>query len=141
MNTLTRTQRGTFQKGTSGNPSGRQKTEHVILRQKLAAHGEEVAMVVIQAALKGDIQAAKIILERLCPPLKPSAAPVIIDLPSNAGIAETARAIIGHSAAGLLAPDVAGNLVQSIAALARIVEIDELERRISLLEGSPNGKL
>lgn len=141
MNTLTRTQRGTFQKGTSGNPTGRQKTEHVILRQKLAAHGEEVAMVVIQAALKGDIQAAKIILERLCPPLKPSAAPVIIDLPSNAGIAETARAIIEHSAAGLLAPDVAGNLVQSIAALARIVEIDELERRISLLEGSPNGKL
>lgn len=141
MNTLTRTQRGTFQKGTSGNPSGRQKTEHVILRQKLAAHGEEVAMVVIQAALQGDIQAAKIVLERLCPPLKPSAAPVIIDLPSNAGIAETARAIIEHTAAGLLAPDVAGNLVQSVAALARIVEIDELERRIKLLEDSQNGKL
>ena len=140
MNTLTRTKRGTFKKGTSGNPTGRQKSEHVILRQQLAVNGEEVVRVIVQAALQGDIQAAKIILERLCPPLKPSTAPVIIDLPSNAGIAETARAIIEHTAAGLLAPDVAGNLVQSVAALARIVEIDEIERRLSALEAENETK-
>jgi hypothetical protein len=140
MNNLTRTQRGTFKKGVSGNPSGRQKTEHVILRQKLAAHGEEVAMVVIQAALQGDIQAAKIILERLCPPLKPSAGTVTISLPDNPSIADTARAIIEHAAEGKIAPDVAGQLVQSVAALVRIVEIDELERRLTALEAQSETK-
>jgi len=134
MNNLTRTKRGTFKKGTSGNPAGRQKTEHAILRQKLAAHGEDVAMVVVQAALRGDIQAAKIVLERLCPPLKPSAAPVVITLPENPSIADTARAIIEHVADGQIAPDVAGQLVQAVAALARVVEIDELATRLNALE-------
>ena len=49
-------------------------------------------------------------------------------------IAGTARAIIEHAAQGKIAPDVAGQLVQSVAALARVVEIDELERRLTALE-------
>lgn len=134
MTTPLRTTRGTFKKGTSGNPSGRPKTEHTLLRQKLAVHGEEVARVVVQAALQGDIQAAKIVLERLCPPLKPSTAPVVITLPENPSIADTARAIIEHVADGQIAPDVAGQLVQAVAALARVVEIDELATRLNALE-------
>ncbi len=134
MTTLLRTTRGTFKKGISGNPSGRPKTEHTLLRQKLAVHGEEVARVVVQAALQGDIQAAKIVLERLCPPLKPSMAPVIITLPENPSIADTARAIIEHVADGQIAPDVAGQLVQAVAAFARVVEIDELATRLNTLE-------
>ena len=134
MTTPARTKRGTFKKGVSGNPAGRPRSESTELRQKLATHGEAVAGVVIEAALNGDIQAAKIVLERLCPPLKPSAAPVTISLPENPGIADTARAIIEHAAQGQIAPDVAGQLVQSVAALARVVEIDELERRLAALE-------
>lgn len=68
------------------------------------------------------------------PTLKPSTAPVTIALPENAGIADTARAIIGHAAEGSIAPDVAGQLVQSLAAVARVMEIDELERRLTALE-------
>ncbi|MGC9456625.1 MAG: DUF5681 domain-containing protein [Halothiobacillaceae bacterium] len=134
MSTPTRTKRGTFRKGVSGNPAGRPKSENAALRRKLATHGEAVADVVVEAALSGDIQAAKIVLERLCPPLKPSTAPVAINLPENPGIAGTARAIIEHAAQGQIAPDVAGQLVQSVAALARVVEIDELERRLEALE-------
>lgn len=135
----TRTELGTFPKGVSGNPLGRPRTENTMLRHRLAQHGEEVAQVVIQAALAGDIQAAKIVLERLCPPLKPSTAPVIISLPENPSIGDTARAIIEHAASGQIAPDVAGQLVQALAALARVVEIDELERRLTALEGKHEG--
>jgi hypothetical protein len=34
---------------------------------------------------------------------------------------------------------VAGQLVQAVAALARVVEIDELERRLTALEGKHEG--
>ncbi len=135
----TRTKRGTFKKGTSGNPTGRPKSESTMLRERLATHGELVVDAIIKAALNGDIQAAKIILERLCPPLKPSAVPVTIALPEDAGIAGTARAIIEHAAQGKIAPDVAGQLVQAVASLARVVEIDELERRLAALEGKHEG--
>ena len=129
-----RTKLGTFPKGVSGNPVGRPRSESTLLRKRLAEHGEEVAQVVIEAALRGDIQAAKIVLERLCPSLKPTSALITIELPENPGIAETARAIIKHAADGQIAPDVAGQLVQAVAALARVVEIDELERRLTALE-------
>jgi hypothetical protein len=134
MNTPKRTKRGTFKKGVSGNPTGRPKSEHTILRQKLAVHGEDVSAVVVEAALNGDIQAAKLVLERLCPPLKPSTAPVTITLPDSPSIGDTARAIIEHAAQGKIPPDVAGQLVQSVAALARVLEIDELDRRLKALE-------
>lgn len=129
-----RTRLGTFPKGVSGNPLGRPRSESTLLRTRLAEQGEEVAQVVIEAALRGDMQAAKIVLERLCPPLKPSAAPVMIDLPANPGLGDTARAVIQHAANGQIAPDVAGQLVQAVASLARVVEIDELERRLTALE-------
>ena len=135
----TRTRLGTFPKGVSGNPVGRPRSESALLRKRLAEHGEEVAQVVIEAALRGDIQAAKIVLERICPPLKPTAALVTIELPENPGIADTARAIIQHAANGQIAPDVAGQLVQAVAALARVMEIDELERRLKALEGKHEG--
>ena len=136
----TRTRLGTFPKGVSGNPLGRPRSESTLLRKRLAEQGEEVAMVVIEAALRGDMQAAKIVLERICPPLKPTAALVTIELPENPGIADTARAIIRHAATGQIAPDVAGQLVQAVAALARVVEIDELERRLTALEGKHEGR-
>lgn len=134
-----RSERGTFLKGVSGNPLGRPRSESAALRLKLTGQGEEIANVVIQAALAGDMQAAKIILERLCPPLKPSAIPVVISLPENPSIGDTARAIIAHAAEGQIAPDVAGQLVQAVAALARVVEIDEIDRRLNVLEGKHEG--
>lgn len=136
MSTQARTKRGTFKKGTSGNPSGRPKSENAILRQRLSEHGEKVVAAVVEAALRGDMQAAKIVLERLCPPLKPSTAPITVDLPEDAGLAGTARAFVEAAAQGRLPADVALTLVQAVAGLTRIVEIDEIEKRLSALEAS-----
>lgn len=134
-----RSERGTFLKGVSGNPQGRPRCESTMVRQRLAHYGEEVADMVINAALAGDMQAARIVLDRLCPPLKPSTVPINITLPSDPGIAGTARTIIEHAAEGQIGPDVAGQLVQAVAALARVVEIDEIDRRLSALEGKHEG--
>ena len=133
--TVKRTTQGQFAKGVSGNPAGRPKSASVELRRQLAEHGPALVSKAVELALDGDAQALRICLDRIAPALKPTAAPVTVDLPDDAGLAGTARAFVEAAAQGRLAPDVAGGLVQSVAALARIVEIDELERRVAALEG------
>ncbi|MDO9189028.1 MAG: hypothetical protein Q7U24_04100 [Sulfurimicrobium sp.] len=44
------------------------------------------------------------------------------------------------AAGGNLPPDIASQLIAAVGALARVVEMDELERRIAQLEGVKNGK-
>jgi hypothetical protein len=130
----TRTKRGTFKKGVSGNPSGRPKSESTVLRAKLAEHGEAVAMVVLDAAKAGDLTACKLILERLLPPLKSTAPTVRVAVPSDGGLADTGRAILRAVTDGELAPDTGAQLVTALGGMARVTEIDELEKRVGELE-------
>ena len=61
-----------WQKGQSGNPAGRKRDSHInAARVKLARHLSEVIDAVILAALNGDMRAARLILERLIPPVAP----------------------------------------------------------------------
>jgi len=131
-----RTANGTFAPGTSGNPKGRPPESGSArqIRARLAEDGEDVLAAVLAAAKGGDMTAARIVLDRLCPPMKPTAAPVSVELPEGAGLAGTARAFVDAAANGTLPPDVASQLVQAVGHLARVTEIDELERRIAALE-------
>lgn len=131
-----RTTKGTFAPGHSGNPKGRPPDSGSArqIRARLAEDAEEVLATVLAAAKRGDMTAARIVLDRLCPPMKPTAAPVSVQLPEGAGLAGTARAFVEAAADGALPPDVAGQLVQAVAHLARVTEIDEIERRLAALE-------
>lgn len=134
-----RTPRGTFAPGRSGNPNGRPASESKALRAKLATDGEAVLSVVLEAAKAGDLAACKLVLDRVCPALKPTAAPVYVPLPAHAGIAGTARAFIEAAARGDLPADIAAQMVGAVASLARVVEIDELAARLDRLEALNNG--
>jgi hypothetical protein len=125
---------GRFRAGKSGNPTGRPKTESARLRAILADHGDDVVKMVLDAALAGDLQAAKLVLERISPPLKAQAAPILLDLPGSENATATAAAIIRAAADGDLPPDVAAQLVAAVGTLARIIEIDELKDRLESLE-------
>ena len=131
-----RTPAGRFAPGRSGNPRGRASSESRGLRAKLATDGEAVLTVVLDAAKAGDLAACKLVLDRVCPALKPTAAPVYIPLPPQAGIAGTARAFIDAAARGDLPADIAAQMVTAVASLARITEIDELAKRLDALEAS-----
>lgn len=134
-----RTARGRFAPGRSGNPRGRASSESRGLRAKLATDGEAVLSVVLEAAKAGDLAACKLVLDRLVPALRPTAAPVRVDLPAQAGIAGTARAFIEAAARGDLPADVAAQMVGAVASLARVVEIDELAARLDALEALNHG--
>ena len=125
---------GRFAKGVSGNPAGRPKQASTAMREALKEHGLEVIDVVLEKALEGDMVACKLIIDRLCPPLKPQAAPTQINLPEDAGLAGTARAFVNAAASGELPSDHAAQLVQAVGSLARVTEIDELMKRVEKLE-------
>lgn len=124
-----------FKPGQSGNPKGRtpNKTPATLLRKSIAESMPEIITTLIDLAKGGDVQAAKVLIDRVCPPLKPQAAPV--SLPVNGSLAEQGGEIIRATMAGQIPPDVGSQLITALGAQARIVEVDELTKRIEALEG------
>lgn len=124
---------GTFKKGSSGNPGGRPGQINA-LREKLAGGCNAVAAAVMKAAKEGDMQACRLILERMVPAIKPSAELIRFTL-SGESATEQARSIMAAIAAGTIPPDQGKALIEALTSVAKIAEIDELSRRLDALEG------
>jgi dihydrodipicolinate synthase/N-acetylneuraminate lyase len=93
----------------------------------------EILAVIVKNAKSGDITAAKSILERVLPPLK------AVEVPANLAeltgtLSNQGQEILRAMAVGSLAPGQAAQLLGAIAAQAKIVEVDELGRRLEALE-------
>lgn len=128
---------GTFAPGTSGNPGGRSPAVKEI-RAKLEKGSKKVADAVIAAASGGDMQAARLVLERIVPASKPVSDPISFEI-DQTDLPSTARSILAAIAAGQIPPDQGKALIDSVAAMARITEIAELEQQLielrELMEG------
>lgn len=124
-----------FRPGESGNPNGRPPGvgPAAKLRAALAEREAEIVEAVIQAALAGDTAAAKLVLDRVCPPLRPESAPVRLTLPEG-DLAGQGRAVLRAVAAGRIGIHEGSALLATVAALARVVETGELAARIEALE-------
>lgn len=131
---MQRTLRGQFRPGHSGNPAGRPRSESAALQQRLTERAEDVVQAVIDAALSGDMTAAKMILDRVVPPLRPHSESVHIPLVSSANPADVAGSILGAAVAGSITPDAAVQLLSAAASLSRIIETEELKARLEALE-------
>lgn len=131
-----RTNEGRFAKGVSGNPQGRPKAKHTALRRELELHGASVAGVVVERAMAGDMQAARLVLERIQAPVKASTAPVTLDVPDGASLADQAECWLQAAAEGRVPADVAASMVSALGGAARIVEVTELAQRLEALEAA-----
>ena len=95
---------------------------------------------ILNAAKDGDMQAAKIVLDRLLPPLKATAPPIHIPLAVDQSPLAIARAVIVAAAAGSLPPDIAALLVTAAGTLARVEEVEDLRDRLAALEKATANK-
>ena len=128
-----------YKKGESGNPAGRppgtlNKTT-IIVQKLLASEAEEIGRSVIKMAKEGDFQAAKLILERVCPPMRDS--PVDLKLPKIKKVKDIAEAFCHINeaiTAGQISPG-QGKVISDILETQRkALETNDLEKRIEQLE-------
>ncbi|HEX3000318.1 MAG TPA: DUF5681 domain-containing protein [Armatimonadota bacterium] len=128
-----------FKKGQSGNPAGKppglgRLTE---LRRLIASHSLDLIEAVVKSAKDGDTAAQKMLLERLVPAFRPIDAPIAV--PRSDDPADQSARIIDLLLSGGLPPDVCARIMQSLQAQAELTLLQDLERRIAVLEGAPNG--
>ncbi|WP_020484543.1 DUF5681 domain-containing protein [Methylomonas sp. MK1] len=125
-----------FQPGQSGNPSGRPKgkTAATLLRKSIADAMPEILEKLVALAKDGDIAAAKALLDRAVPPLKPVAANVSLSVPNEASLTEQGAAVVNAILTGSIPPDIGGQLIAALSNQAKLIEVDELIKRIEELE-------
>jgi hypothetical protein len=125
-----------WKKGQSGNPNGRRAKGLATaekLRNALVDEPPGILDSVVRSAKRGDVQAARTILERVLPPLKAIELPTVIEKLSGT-LSEQGQTILAAMASGALAPGQATQLLGALAAQARVTEVDDLARRLGDLE-------
>ena len=125
-----------FQPGQSGNPAGRKPGTGEIarLRAAISKHVPAILDSMVEQAKAGDVQAARLLLERALAPLKAQETAQALALPDDGTLTEQARAVLAAVANGQLAPGQGSQLLSGIATMARVVVIDELADRVARLE-------
>ena len=128
---------GKWGPGVSGNPAGKTPGSGELqrLRATIAADVPDILAGLVTAAKGGDVQAARLILERVLPPIKATEHAQALPLPDGGTLTAQGRAVLSAVAAGELAPGQGAQLLAAIGSLARVTEIDELAARIAALEG------
>ncbi len=125
-----------YEKGQSGNPNGRPKgiqDRRVALRAMLDPHKDALVEKAVELALDGDTQAMKLCLDRLIPPIKSVEMPVQANITGDT-LADQARSVIALADQGQHSIQEIIGLMHAVSSMARIIDVDELERRISALE-------
>lgn len=128
-----------WQKGQSGNPKGKPKGARnkatLMALAVLEKDVEAIANKVVDAALGGDLQAARFILERLIPPAKER--PIHVKLPDIENILAINLAhqeimmLVGQGDLLLTEATILSNLLEQ---KRKAIETQELEQRIANLE-------
>lgn len=128
-----------FKPGESGNPKGRPpgplkrnpKPPDVLWDNRDALFAKAVEL-----GLAGDVPSLKMCIDRLRPPLKSRDEPIVLPFEEDATLVEKGNIILLATSAGELSADVASRLLQALASQAKLIETEELVKRIEALEQS-----
>lgn len=133
---------GRWTAGQSGNPKGRPPGSGDLakLRAAINEHLPEIIKQLVDKAREGDTQAARILLERVLPPVKAVESTVELEIPLDADLTVQGQAIIRAVSEGMIAPGQAASLLSGLGSVAKLKEIDELVKRIEALEAAQEKK-
>ena len=133
-----------FQKGESGNPSGRPggalNRATVLAQELLAARVESIAAKLIELAEGGDMRAIRVCMERLMPAIKHQ--PIAVELPpieKPADSVDAAASIAAAVAAGELTATEAAELAKVVDVYVRALDSKGFDERLSKLEKEISG--
>jgi hypothetical protein len=123
-----------FEKGISGNPSGRPagKTPGAKLRKAIEEKADDILQAVLNAAVQGDMMACKMLLDRITPTLKSQA--LAINLPSMDSLSEQGGEIIKATMTGQIPPDIGSQLITALSNQGKLVEFQEMVERLARIE-------
>lgn len=123
-----------YKKGQSGNPAGKPKgtkDSRTELRRLLEPHSAKLVKKVVEKALDGDTAALRICMDRLIAPVRSN--PIRIGTLSGT-LAERGDQVMEAIAQGSIGVEEAASLMSVIQSQARIIEADELAKRVAALE-------
>jgi hypothetical protein len=126
-----------FKQGQSGNPGGRpvgSLHRTTLVRNALAAtfEGGEAGYwrAVAEQAKAGCTASQSLIADRLIPKLRPAAEPVEFALTGEASFTDLARGVLTAVSRGEVDPQTGKSLIDAVAGLARVAEIDDLKKQL-----------
>ena len=119
-----------FQAGLSGNPHGKPKgaNRSQKLRAQLMRDVPDILTAMVDQAKAGDVQAARLILDRTLPALRPEARPPAAPVPTDPA------AILSAVAGSAMTPEQAGEVMNLLLAQAKIQETTEVMSRLEAAE-------
>ena len=119
--------KGRFVKGRSGNPGGRPKKNNASLRDAIGKHANEIIAVLVENALNGDTAAAKVLLDRILPPIKPQTSPINVKLVPGDTPFSVGNRIFNEAMSGEIPSESA---IQSIELIASMHKLHEFQKKI-----------
>lgn len=130
---------GHFRRGQSGNPRGRPRGVRnritVMMEELLAGEAEGIARVVIAAALRGDLVAARLVLDRVAP--LPRDRTIRLTLPDVSGPADlpvALAALLQAVVTGVITPIEAEIITRLFTAYRSAMEVAHFDERLRKLE-------
>src|SRR5664279_2274643 len=103
-----------FKPGESGNKKGRPagKSPAMLIRNHIAGKMPNIMKVLVEAAEQGDIQTCKILVDRVCPPLRPQS--MSVDLPATGTLADQGNRVIKGMLNGTIPTDIGSQLLLAL---------------------------